>query len=433
MANIIIAIGILFFLGHALSWFFEKTKIPDLLILVGLGYLVGPLWGAVKPQDFGKVGDVLATVTLIVILYEGGIHLKAKDLLTSSLPAAGLSLLGFLAIVAVGTLLTFSIALQPWSLALLLGLAIGSTSSAIVIPMVKPLSIREDTKTVLSLESAFTDVLTIVIFLVIMNSIVSGAFSMKKLLVGIGPETLLSILIGITSAWIWAFIKKRFSKALPKAFAGEAWALLTYGILQASGKNGAIGVLALGFALSNIHLFIPETLDNFFNRDPLSPSETTLLSEVTFLLRTFFFIYLGTLVKFSNIPTVLFALLLTFMVFVTRYFVVQIIFKKQHTPRLDAMVATAMGPRGLACAVLATLPLKKGLEGGQWLQDVIFALIPMTIFFTALFVALSEKPFFRKKMTKLFGKYPEVLPLQADNASTSSSSQESETTKPARA
>ena len=76
------------------------------------------------------------------------------------------------------------------------------------------------------------------------------------------------------------------------------------------------------------------------------------------------------------------------------------------------MVSVAMGPRGLACAVLATLPLQKGLEGGQWLQDTLFAVIPMTIIFTALFVIASENKNLREKLGRLFQSYQDDTPPQ---------------------
>ena len=70
------------------------------------------------------------------------------------------------------------------------------------------------------------------------------------------------------------------------AFAGEAWALFTYGCLEASGLNGAIGVLALGFTLANLNL-LPEWMMSKVNNAPVTMNDMSLLSEITFLLRTF--------------------------------------------------------------------------------------------------------------------------------------------------
>jgi potassium/hydrogen antiporter len=404
MSTAVIGLGILFFLGHALNWFFVKTKIPDLLILVIIGYTLGPILGILSAEDFGKSGTLISTLALIVILYEGGLHLSAKDLLTSSLPAAGLSILGFILTGICGFIAAYGFALQTWDVALLIALAIGSTSSAIVIPMVKQLSIQNKTKTILSLESAFTDVLTIVIFLVVVDSIATKTFSVKELLIGIGPNTIQAAFIGIFSALIWAFVKRKLSPILPKAFAGEAWALLTYGVLEYTGLNGAIGVLALGFMLANLNL-LPSWMNSLISNEPVSYKEMSLLSEITFLLRTFFFLYLGILIKFSSIKVVLIAVLICLLIFATRFVIIRFLFKPQKYSKLDAMVAVGMGPRGLACAVLATIPLQKGIEGGQWIQDTLFAVIPISILLTAVFVALSENDKMRDRIGVFFSHY----------------------------
>jgi NhaP-type Na+/H+ or K+/H+ antiporter len=404
MTAAVISVSLLFFVGHGLQWFFRRTKIPDLLILVLFGYVIGPQMGLITAADFGAVGAFVSTLALVVILYEGGLHLSAADLKTSTLPATALSLLGFLLIATTGTLAAWAFTNQAWHLAILMGLAVGSTSSAIVIPMVKALSIQDKCKTVLSLESAFTDVLAIVIFLVFLDGVLAGEFSARQILIGIGPKTLVAILMGISSGLFWSWLRHHgdFSRT---PFAGEAWALLSFGLIELSGHNGAMGALALGFTLANINL-LPKWSQKIFEQQPVSVSELSLLREITFLLKTFFFIYLGTLVQFKDWRLVLFSLLVCVLIFLTRYLSVRLIYRPQHFTRLDAMITVAMGPRGLACAVLATIPLQRGLDGGEWLQYVLFAIIPMTILFTAILVALSEKSFFRNWTGRLFSQYP---------------------------
>ncbi len=408
MATVFIGLASLFFLGHALSWVFLKTKIPDLLILVFLGYLLGPILGVVDATDLGKVGAIVSTVALIVILYEGGLNLSTKDLLKGSLPAAGMSFLGFFLIVLAAIPLALAFGAPNFLMALLVGLGISSTSSAIVIPMVKSLSISSDTKTVLTLESAFTDVLAIVVFLAMVDAAKSGNYEAADILLGLGSQPIVSVLFGIASGVIWALVKKHFSHILKMSFAGEAWALLTYGIVEASGMNGALGVLALGFTLANLNL-MPAFLKNQLSSTPVTNSEMLLLGQITFLLRTFFFIYLGLLIQFSGPKIVILAIILSVMILATRYLSVRLMFKAKSLNRLDAMITTAMGPRGLACAVLATVPLQQGLVGGEFVQEVVFAVVPLTIFLTAVFVAIFENPQLRPKIDKWFRRYPENL------------------------
>jgi NhaP-type Na+/H+ and K+/H+ antiporter len=62
------------------------------------------------------------------------------------------------------------------------------------------------------------------------------------------------------------------------------------------------------------------------------------------------------------------------------------------------MTVTAMGPRGLACAVLATIPFQRGFVDGIFVQNVVFAVIPLTILVTAILVALFENNKVRAKL-----------------------------------
>ena len=399
----ILGLSILFFLGHALNWFFIKTKIPDLLILIIIGFILGPMVTNVIQPDvhLGQAGKALSIITLIVILYEGGLHLSFKDLMESSLSALVLSLLSFFSITAVTTFALMPV--LPIMSAVLVGVGIGSTSSAIVIPMVKPLAIKKQTKTVLSLESAFTDVLTIIIFLGLLEYLTSENAGAGKLFISLSSTPIVSIGMGVGSGILWAFLEKT-TKVSKLPFAGEAGALLTYGVLQTMGFNGAIGVLSLGFTLANINL-LPPAFRTFLEDKPVSTNELTILSAVTFLLRTFFFLYLGLLIQIKGVSAVLWAFLLTVLIFATRYLSVRLIFKGKETSRLDAVTAVAMGPRGLACAVLATLPMQSGLTDGEWIQNLIFAIIPLSILITSVLVSLAEKEWFKQKTKSLFKNY----------------------------
>ena len=111
------------------------------------------------------------------------------------------------------------------------------------------------------------------------------------------------------------------------------------------------------------------------------------------------------LIKFSSLTNVAIALIISLLIFISRYVIVLSVFRKHNTPRLDAMISMAMGPRGLACAVLGTIPLQRGLDNGLWIQDTIFAIIPITIFITAVLVAVFESDTIREKFEKFFSKY----------------------------
>ena len=393
MALSVLAFSGLFFLGHALQWFFAKTKIPDILILIGLGYLIGPFYGFVNPEDLGKVGGIFSTIAMVTILYEGGLNLKAKDLFQSAVPSLILSLATFGFFVVLATLAVALIAGQSWSSSLLVGIGLGSISSAIVLPMIKQLPMEASSKTILSLESAFTDVLAIVFFIVIANGLKEGSLSMKSLLLGVGPASLISIVAGLFIGLVWSVLKTRVNAISGIAYSTEASAALTYGLLEILGFNGALAVLAFGFSLANIDL-LPKIFKKNLETRPVTEAEAALLSELVLFLKTFFFIYLGLLIQFRSLSIVLLSAVLCCLIIVTRYLSIKVTPGSQNWTQSDKQIILTFGPRGLACAVLATIPIALGLEGGEFVQEIIFCTIPLTIVLAsvAAFVISSKIP-----------------------------------------
>lgn len=401
----ILGVALLFFLGHALRWLFQVTKVPDLLFLVLLGYVLGPVMGVLSPEDLGKLGPVLTTVALIVILYEGGLRLDARELLTSSFPAMAISLAGAAGVSLGAALLVVVLTKQDWNTGLLVGLGIISSSSAIVIPMVRHLSISDGAKTILSLESAFTDLLAIMLFLVVLDSS-KGEFQTATLLSSLGPGAVMAILCGGLFGGVWATGRARIPSVARLTFAGEAWAMLCFGVASLLGLNGALAVLAQGFTLGNVRL-MPGWARSVTEGGRIGEQELALLGELTFLLKTFFFLYLGLLVSFSNWRVTLLAATLCLAAYVYRWLMVRALFRPAFYSRLDAIAIAGIAPRGLACAVLAMLPLQRGLPSGAFVRDVVFAVVPFSILATTAFILLSERAAGRRLLGSLFASYAE--------------------------
>ena len=68
MGKVLIFIGALVFCAHLFATLFSRRRIPDVLFLVMIGIIVGPVLGVVTPDMFGELGMVFASLTLVVIL-----------------------------------------------------------------------------------------------------------------------------------------------------------------------------------------------------------------------------------------------------------------------------------------------------------------------------------------------------------------------------
>jgi cell volume regulation protein A len=376
-AAIILILGFLYFLSHFFSWVFEKSRVPDVLLLILLGLVIGPLLGYVIPADFGKVGPVMTTIALTVILFESGTSLKLSTLRSAAGPTLTLGLLTFVLTVALVTCVGFLAGLGMLQ-AILLGSILGGTSAAVVIPLVNALGMDENPKTILILESAITDVLCIILSFSLIKALESGNVQVGTMLSEIGLSLGVAAILGFASGLIWLQLWKVVHRFPNSTFTTIAYAFVVYGFVDSIGYSGAIGALTLGLTIANSKQFTA-------TESPLSPTERRFYSEIVFLLKTFFFVYLGISMQFDRPLLVLVALLGIVMVYAARLGVTRLVVSKT-VQRSDATLISIMIPKGLAAAVLASVPTQKGLEGGAEIQAITFAGVFISILLTALMI-----------------------------------------------
>lgn len=404
---VVILVGLLIFLAHALDDLFARTKVPDVLLLLGLGILIGPVFKLMSPASLGAVGPIFTTLTLVIILFEGGLGLDLQVLIRSIRGATGLTLWNFLGTMLVITPAAHFLVGLPWPGAATLGAILAGTSSAVVIPMVKRLALGEEARAVLSLESALSDVLVIVVSLGLMGAQAAGSLKMGELLGGMLASFLLAGVLGALAGVLWSLALNRIHSLQGSIFTTPAFVLVVYGLVELLGFSGAIASLALGIVLGNIDLLplgflrrTPETLAN------LNTTEREVFAEVVFLLKTFFFIYIGLSLRLSDLFLALGGLGLTLLIFALRIPVVHASLSSAKTTRFEAATAAAMTPKGLAAAVVASIPAQMGLPGGQVIQTTVYAVVLFSILAASLLVFLLERGWLEALIRRLFGRYP---------------------------
>jgi cell volume regulation protein A len=80
-------LGILLVIGFLADFLFKKTNFPDILILLALGFLIGPVLKWVDPAQLAPYSQLIASLALVVIIFNAGIEFEfAKVLHSASLP-----------------------------------------------------------------------------------------------------------------------------------------------------------------------------------------------------------------------------------------------------------------------------------------------------------------------------------------------------------
>ena len=83
-------------IGSLGSYLFRKTGIPDMLFLVLLGVVFGPILGFIELEAIAPLAPYLAVLALIIILLDGGMNLKLQRLVSESPRAVALAIISFL-------------------------------------------------------------------------------------------------------------------------------------------------------------------------------------------------------------------------------------------------------------------------------------------------------------------------------------------------
>jgi NhaP-type Na+/H+ or K+/H+ antiporter len=412
MAVTILSIGLLIFFGHLLAGFFERTKVPDVLILMLAGIVLGPVLDIVEPEDFGRVGNVFLALALIVILFEGGIHLNVRHLGEAAAETLAISLSTLLVTVMLLGLVADLLLPVDYLTALLISTILSGTSAAVVVPLVRTLRMAPKPSTILFLESALTDVLIIVFAIALGQALAtapSGGASVdgQSLMVSLALSFGVAGAVGIAGAFFWSAVLDRIRQFPNTVFTTFAYVFILFGITELLGYSGAIAALAFGIAVANF----PNIPDKYFGKifsfrlSMFADREKSVFAEAVFLIKTFFFVYLGLSMRFDDWRVVTVGAVLAALAMVARAPIVRLL-APEITARRDAALMSVLIPKGLASAVLATLVVGVGVTDGTIVQGTVYAAIFFSILYCASLVFWIEHGLLEKPAMKAwFGKF----------------------------
>jgi cell volume regulation protein A len=382
VAAVIIILG---FLGEE---FFKRTSIPDSILLLLFGVLLGPIFQLFAHEELLAITPYFAALALIIILFDGGLNMDIRAAIKNSPRALVLAATGWILNVLVTAALCK--VLLGWRLlnGLLLGSIVGGGSSIIVIALIRKLKVTEKIETVLSLESILTDVLCTVGAFTAINIILSGEVSLGTALGSVGAAFGVGILVGLGFGIAWLVILEKL-KGKPNAYMLTlAMLFLTFVVASNLGGNGALSALFFGLIIGNSRPFA--RLFKFRTTVSIDSHVRDFHSQISFLIRSFFFVFTGLLFSLSSFTSVFIGLILSFIFLGIRFVVVKMATVKSELHEYETLM-TIMFPRGLAAAVLASLPLTSGVPDSQFFPEIAFIVILTTIIVCTVGVAVIKK------------------------------------------
>ena len=382
MPQAIAMLGGLLVLAFAANRLSSWTKMPDVVVLLIVGLLFGPVFKLLQPSQFQTVTPILGTLALILVLFEGGLELNLRETLHQFPGSLLLATVAYgLSLMAVWLLASRALHM-PTRPALLLGAVLGCTSSTVVLPILQQIAASEQVKVTLMLEASWGDVLAVLTVGALINIPAGGIVGSlaQKVLLQIFASVAVAALIG--AAWV---------RLLPLLSEVRYWQVLTFSMVlllyaatESFGGNGLIAVLAFGLTLSNLRRLSGRLGESLFGLGlPLESQHQRILafhSELSFLVRTFFFVLIGVVVELQGLRgRILLTVGIVAALCLARWVAVQACrwSWKDFSPR-DRELVTLLLPRGLITVVLALQVIPVLGPDYSFLTSLAFAVVLVT-------------------------------------------------------
>ena len=378
-AGLFLGLAIITLIGFFSSLLAKRGRFPDLLVLVFLGMLLGPInahvlgWETlsrvVGAIPFEVITPVFGALALAVIMFDAGLNLHVEELTGGLRKALGHTVLVYALTVAAVAACAHLLMGFPVLVGVLFGAILGGISTAVVVSVSRSMPLRPETRTMITLECILVDVLAIATAVAVMEALKGGALDGGKVAQAVVQNLAVALMVGLALGIAFTFSLPRLRGAANLYVLSLGALLGTYAIIELLGGSGPMGVLAFGVVLGN-------SRNPLFGGRDLAPEMSDEINhfhrQTSFLVRTFFFVLLGltfSLGVFQHADAVAtglpwlsqwngtWPLVLAGVVGVYAAILLpRVLTARVTTHPEDRRVVSLMVGRGLGSAVLATFP-----------------------------------------------------------------------------
>jgi NhaP-type Na+/H+ or K+/H+ antiporter len=382
--QLLLGIAAVIVLGIAAQWLAWALKVPAILILLFFGFCVGPLaqWvhGTKLLDPDRLLGDVLfpiVSLSVAVILFEGGLTLNLADIRQVGRPLRRLVTIGAIMTWAMVTLAGVYVLALPVKIALLLGAILVVTGPTVIGPLLRHVKPIGQAGPLLKWEGIVIDPIGAVLALLVFEAVQTPqrfehlAMTMsiailKTMLIGgaIGVVAALLVIILFRRYWVADYLEA------PVALMFVIAAFTASNLLQ--GESGLLAVTVMGIILAN-QKYVP------FHH------VLKFKENLSILLVSSLFILLGAWLNSSQVnffePRT--ALFLLILILVARPASVFLSTTRSSLNMRERIFVSFFAPRGVvAASVAAVFAIRlraAGLEQADRLVSIIFAVIVCTV------------------------------------------------------
>ncbi len=385
--HILVGLAGIILLGMAAQWIAWRFRFPSILILLLFGFLAGPVSGRLHPDAL--MGDLLlpiVSLSVAVILFEGGLSLRLRELRQIGHGLFGLVTVGILVAWVLGSAAALLLLRLDMPLALLLGAVLVVTGPTVVLPLMRHVQPRGYVGSLVKWEGILNDPVGAMLAVLVFEVVLAGGWSEGKseVLSGLVGTLGAGVIIGLAGAAVMVALMRY--RLIPDYLESPFTLMMVVVAYTASDfvqeESGLLTVTLMGIAVAN---------QRFVRVDHIIEFKENL----RVILISFLFILLA-----ARLDTQTLAMLDWRHVV---YLVVLIVLVRPATVYLSTFLSKGltwrdrlflcwMAPRGIVAAAMASLFALRLGEAGYVQADILVPQIFLIIVGTVTFYGLTAAP-----------------------------------------
>ncbi|MBC1224817.1 sodium:proton antiporter [Nostoc sp. UCD121] len=355
--------------------------IPSIVLLLLFGILLGrDGFDFLDPSLLGVGLEVLVSLLVAVILFEGGLNLQLGELKEVSTSLRNLVTLGVLITLTGAAIAAHWLSEFPWSIAFLYASLVVVTGPTVINPLLKQISVEKQVSTLLEGEGVFIDPIGAILAVIVLHFVLSGNVEPLILIKGLVLRLGLGIILGVGGGWLLSQLLKQdqfLSQELKNLVVlASVWGL--FSLAQAlRGESGLVVAVVMGIVLRASNLS-SELLLRGFNE------------QLSILANSILFILLAADLSIASIFALGWGSVLAVLVLMLIIRPINILIStwNQDLNWQQQLFLSWVAPRGIVAASLASLfavsLTKQGINGGDSIKALVFLTIMMTVLLQGL-------------------------------------------------
>ncbi len=395
-----LTVAAIFIIGIVGEILFERTGVPDVIWLILVGIVIGPVTGLAKHGVLETIAPYFGAITLVIILFDGGTEIKLTEIPQAAFRSTLLAVLSFTFSVGLTTLVVRMLSIfglfpdsWGWLEALITATVVGGSSSVVIMPALRVAGLAPKLSNVINLESALTDILCVVATGACVRIAVTGASGVGAVALTLGRSFGIGLVVGVVTGLLLMLVLRPLRKSQHAYPIILGSLLVLYVVVNQLGGSAALAIIAAAVIVGNGPMLSKHI--GLAKSARLGRGVENAHDQLAFMIKSFFFTFIGAMLA-PPLSLLLVGVLVGLVLLVARVPAVYLATVASGISSPAKRLVVVCLPRGMAAGVLAMFPAQAGLHHMGDLPVVVFAAVVTTII-----VFAGGFPVLRKRLVEL--------------------------------